>query len=167
MIDSEYCYTLARYNTWMNTRLYAACEGLSDQQRKLDRGAFFGSIHNTLNHILFGDTAFMARFTGEPATVPELGEVLHDSFSALADARASLDKRINAWSQTLTHDWLTTTLTYCSKVDGVQRTLPRWLLVTHMFQHATHHRGQVSTLLNQLGMDIGTTDLPFMPEYSA
>ena len=165
MIDASYCTAMAEYNQWMNERLYAVCDTLEDKERKKDRAAFFGSIHRTLNHILYGDLAFMSRFTGNPNVVPELGVDLHQEFKELWAARSTLDVRILDWTQSLSIDWLSEELTYDSKVDGITRTVPRWVLVTHMFNHETHHRGQVTTLLSQLGIDMGTTDIPFMPKY--
>ena len=88
MIDAQYAKTLARYNQWMNARLYALCDGLGEEVLREDRGAFFGSIYLTLNHILYGDLAFMSRFTGEPAEVPELGVELCSDFAALRQERA-------------------------------------------------------------------------------
>lgn len=163
MVTPEYCQALARYNEWMNSRLYALCATLPDEEVRTDRGAFFGSIYATLNHIAYADLAFLARFTGDPAVVPELGADLFGGFAALRAARAALDARLLAWTATLGEPWLSESQTYLSKVDGATRTRPRWLLVTHLFNHQTHHRGQVTTLLAQLGLDVGSTDLPFMP----
>ena len=73
---------------------------------------------------------------------------------------------IQAWSP-LSASWLAETLTYKGKIDGKTRTVPRWMLVTHMFNHQTHHRGQVTTLLSQMGLDVGSTDIPFMPQFDA
>jgi len=165
VITSSYCSSLADYNQWMNTRLYETCNALSDAERKEDRSAFFRSIHSTLNHILFGDLAFMSRFTGDPDTIPELGKDLYEGFDELRQARIGLDDRMVRWAATLSEDWLGQQLTYESKVDGVTRTVPRWILVTHMFNHATHHRGQITTILSQMGVDYGTTDIPFMPGF--
>ena len=163
MISRDWCTTMARYNAWMNTRLYALCATLDDEERRRDRGAFFKSIHSTLNHIVYADLAFLSRFTGDPPEVPELNVDLYTEFGALQAAREALDARIESWCATLDADWLAQELTYTSKVDGKTRTLPRWLLVTHLFNHQAHHRGQLTTLLTQRGLDIGTTDLPFMP----
>ena len=166
MISVHYCHTMAQYNSWMNDRLYDTCATLPDTERKKDLGAFFGSIHNTLNHILYGDLAFMSRFTGDPAQVPELGVELYDDFTELKSARSTLDRRISDWSLTIADDWLNEQLTYTSKVDGESRTVPHWVLVTHMFNHETHHRGQITTLLSQMGLDMGSTDIPFMPVFN-
>jgi uncharacterized damage-inducible protein DinB len=164
MVTAEYCQTLASYNEWMNSRLFALCATLPDDELQADRGAFFGSIYATLNHIAYADLAFLARFTGEPAVVPELNVELFGGFAALRGERAALDRRLLAWTATLTSDWLADSQTYVSKVDGATRTRPRWLLVAHLFNHQSHHRGQVTTLLAQRGLDVGSTDLPFMPE---
>ena len=163
MIDSNQAALMARYNRWMNERVYAVCAELDDEARLRDRGAFFGSIELTLNHILYGDLAFMSRFTGEPAEPPPIGERMEADFAALRTARAALDARIEAWASALTAPWLAATLSYVSLVDGRTRTFEHWVLVTHMFNHQTHHRGQVTTLLSQSGIDIGSTDIPFMP----
>jgi len=165
MITVEYCRMMAEYNGWMNERLYQCCLSMEDAERKKDRGAFFGSIHGTLNHILYGDLAFMSRFTGTPKDVPALGVDLYDDFSDLEHARQEMDTRIKHWAKDLTPDWLEQTLTYRSKVDNRARTAPHWVLVTHMFSHETHHRGQITTLLSQMGLDMGSTDIPFMPRF--
>ena len=163
MITVEHCQLMARYNRWMNGKLYACCDGVDDAERKRDRGAFFGSIHATLDHILYGDLAFMSRFTGDPPEAPELGVTQYEDFGELRRVREALDARIEDWAATVTDGWLREILTFVSKVDGAEKTYPHWVLVTHMFNHETHHRGQVTTLLSQMGIDIGTTDITFMP----
>jgi uncharacterized damage-inducible protein DinB len=162
MITADYCQTLARYNEWMNSRLYALCATLPEAELRADRGAFFGSIYATLNHIAYADLAFLARFTGEPKVVPELCADLFGGFAALRAERERIDQRLLAWTATLTPEWLAEDLSYVSKVDGATRTRARWLLVAHVFNHQAHHRGQVTTLLSQQGLDVGSTDLPFM-----
>lgn len=165
MIDPAYCRLMAEYNAWMNDKLYAACAALPPADLHEDRGAFFKSLYLTLNHIAYSDLAFLSRFTGEPAEVPPLGQDLFGGFERLRAERLALDARLADWSASLTTDWLALALTYTSKVDGRERTVPRWVLATHLFNHQTHHRGQVTTLLTQRGIDIGATDIPFMPRY--
>jgi uncharacterized damage-inducible protein DinB len=157
---------MAEYNEWMNRKLYAACGLLTQADLLEDRGAFFKSMYLTLNHIVYADLAFLSRFTGEPPEVPPLGEDLFGSFDRLRTEREALDARLKDWAASLTTDWLVLPLTYISKVDDRKRTVPRWILVTHLFNHQTHHRGQITTLLSQRGVDIGSTDIPFMPTYS-
>lgn len=158
---------MAEYNHWMNSRLYAICEKLPSSDLHADRGAFFKSIYGTLNHIMYADLAFLSRFTGDPAVAPEIDTDLFGSFERLHSERTQLDARLLDWSETLSSQWLTETLSYKSKVDGLVRTFPKWILVTHTFNHQTHHRGQVATLLTQLGIDVGSTDIPFMPHLQA
>jgi len=166
MIDRAFCLTMAQYNEWMNRRLYASCATLPPDELTRDRGAFFGSIQATLDHIVYGDLSWLSRFTGVPADPPALGVPLHADFTALRTAREALDRRLLAWAGDLADDWLRGTLTYTSQIDGLTRTVPRAVLATHLFNHQTHHRGQVTTLLSQVGIDPGATDLPFMPTFS-
>ena len=163
MITADHCHLMARYNRWMNGKIYGCCAEMSDAERKRDRGAFFGSIHATLNHIFYGDLAFMSRFTGDPPEPPELGVILHEDFEELRRAREALDAHIENWASALTAEWLGEILTFVSKVDGKEKTYARWVLVTHMFNHEIHHRGQITTLVSQMGVDIGSTDITFMP----
>jgi uncharacterized damage-inducible protein DinB len=165
MITASHGQLMAQYNDWMNARMYALCASLPDAELHKDRGAFFKSIYATLNHIVYGDLAFMSRFTGHPSIVPEPGADLFGTFGRLRAERAALDQRILVWSESLSPAWLAESLTYASKIDGRTRTVPKWVLVTHMFNHQTHHRGQVTTLLAQMDLDIGTTDIPFMPQF--
>jgi uncharacterized damage-inducible protein DinB len=155
--------TFARYNQWMNEKVYTVCAGIDDAERKRDRGAFFRSIHGTLNHLLFGDRAWMGRFTGKRYEIKPNGVDLYDDFEALRAARIEMDQDILDWTADLTEEWLAGELHWTSGLDGQTRTRPRWMLVSHLFNHQTHHRGQLTTLLCQLGYDVGATDLPWMP----
>ncbi len=163
MIDRDVCQVMARYNRWMNERLYALCDGLEDDERRRDRGAFFGGIHATLDHIVYGDRAWLARFEGREDEMPTLGRLLHESWPELLRARRALDAEIEAWAAGIEPGWLAGPFRYRSQTDGIERTLPAWVLVVHLFNHQTHHRGQVTTLLSQLGLDPGVTDLPKLP----
>lgn len=163
MRDVELYQTFARYNQWMNGKVYAVCAEIDDGERKRDRGAFFKSIHGTLNHLLFGDRAWMGRFTGKDYAIAPMGVDLYEDFADLRAARIAMDEDILAWSAGLTEERLSENLSWTSGVDGVTRSRPLWLLVSHMFNHETHHRGQLTTLLSQMGHDIGPTDLPWMP----
>ena len=163
MIDVEYCRLLARYNRWMNERMYAALAALPDDERKRDRGAFFGSIHRTLDHVLWGDRMWLGRFNGNAHAVPAYGADAHPDFAELARERDAADRDILGWAGTLTQAWLDGTLEYRASSDGKLRRVPAWIAATHLFQHATHHRGQVTTLMKQAGVDPGVTDLPYLP----
>lgn len=156
-------YTLmAEYNEWMNRRLYELCAQIPDEIRKQDLGAFFKSIHATLNHLLFGDLVWMGRFTGNPCSF-KIGEEIYRDFSELRSAREEKDKEIIEWVKTLDETWLLSPLHWTSISDGKKRVVPHWKVLSHMFNHQTHHRGQLTTLLSQQGYEPGVTDIPFMP----
>jgi uncharacterized damage-inducible protein DinB len=163
---------LARYNQWMNGKLYALCATLPDEERKRNLGAFFGSIHGTLNHLLLTDRAWLGRFTRDPTVatsldhcgqpIPytgKLDQVLYDDFALLRQERAKTDTAIEAWLGSLSDVALAAPLSYRTSA-GVPCKHPLWWAVTHFFNHQTHHRGQLTTLLFQLGHDPGVTDFP-------
>ncbi len=165
MIDVPFVRTMARYNAWQNQSLYGCADRLSDDERRRDRGAFFGSIHGTLNHILWGDRIWMHRLAGFPRPEGGIRESpgAIASWAALKQARAALDEAIRAWADTLDGVWLAGELAYYSAAAACEIRKPRGLLVTHMFNHQTHHRGQVHCLLTQCGLMPDDTDLPLMP----
>lgn len=167
MIDAAYCAVMADYNQWMNRSLYAVCAAMPDADRRKDCGVFFGSVHDTLNHLLYGDRSWLGRFTGEPFAVTVIGQELYADFEELRAQREATDTRIIEWAGALMSDWLRAPFTYTSNVDNRTRTLPAWLLVTHLFNHQTHHRGQLTILLSQLGYDAPLTDLPWLPRLDA
>jgi uncharacterized damage-inducible protein DinB len=167
MITPAHPQTMARYNLWQNQSLYGAADRLPDTERKRARGAFFESIHGTLSHILFGDQAWMHRFTGTtPAptvkTIAESATAMPD-WLELKAARAAFDAVIIGWADGLTQRDLDGDVTWYSIALGREVSRPRWLLITHMFNHQTHHRGQVHCLLTQNGLKMDATDLPFGP----
>jgi uncharacterized damage-inducible protein DinB len=163
MIDAEHCQMFAAYNGWMNRKIYESAARLNDAQRKEDRGAFFGSIHATLNHLLWGDRLWLSRFNGKTYPVGKIGVDLYDDFAELLEARRALDDDLGAWAATVTEAQLAGTLTWFSGVAQREFSRPVWLCVSQMFNHQTHHRGQVTTLLKQAGIDPGITDLPWAP----
>jgi len=163
MVSVEYCQLLARYNRWMNERLYAVVEEFSFEERTRDRGAFFGSMHRTLNHILWGDRIWLARFLDQRYTEPAYGADTYPDYAQLTREREATDTVILDWAGQLTPAWLAGTLEYRRASDGGVRRLAAWVAATHLFQHATHHRGQLATLIKQAGKDPGVTDLPWMP----
>lgn len=161
-VTAAYCHLMAEYGHWMNQNLYQVCANIPDSDRRRDLGAFFQSIHGTLNHILFGDRVWLGRLTGEPFR-QSVGEEIHADFDELRRQQEITDRKILAWCETLDNDWLLKPFVYSSNIYKQTRVLPTWVLVTHMFNHQTHHRGQLTTLLSQLGYDLGITDLPWMP----
>lgn len=166
---------LAQYNRWMNQRLYGACEALTDEERKRERGAFFGSIHRTLNHLIVGDQIWLRRLAQcgldndirvsslntQVLDLPagsRLDTVVFDDWKVLRAKREQLDAAIEAWVAEMPEIFLQLTM-YYSNSQGVQRSHPVWQAMTHFFNHQTHHRSQAGTLLTQAGVNIGVTDL--------
>ncbi len=162
-MEPAYVRMMAAYGAWMNERMLERCGGLADEERRRDLGAFFGSVHGTFDHLIYGDIAWMGRFTGSAMPCGPIGDIGHESWSDLAAARRALDRQMKMWADRVSEAWLAESMAYSSAVDGQTRILPRWVLVTHMFNHGTHHRGQLTTLMKQLGIDPGITDLPWLP----
>lgn len=166
MITPAHLQLMARYNRWQNQSIYRAAATLSDQQRKADRGAFFGSLHGTLCHILFGDQIWMHRFAGTPAP---RGSSIKESATAISEwnelvrERVTFDEVIIDWADRLGPNWLEGTTTWASMAVGREITRGNWLLATQLFNHQTHHRGQAHCLLTQYGAKPDDTDIPFMP----
>ena len=164
MITSDYVRTMASYNRWQNESLYGAAGTLTDAQRKEQRGAFFGSIHGTLNHLLWADQMWMSRFAGTPKPkapgIPVSTEMF-ESWDDLKRERVAFDQVIIDWAARIGSEWLDGDLTWFSGAAGREVTKPKGLLVTHLFNHQTHHRGQVHCMLTQCGLKPGATDLPF------
>jgi uncharacterized damage-inducible protein DinB len=165
MPPKTYFTTMARYNRWMNERIYDCCAGLSDEERKKDRGAFFNSIHGTLNHILLGDLIWFGRFKAEPFTgFSGLDDELYADFDALRETRIPMDAEIIGFVDALDESRIAGELRYTTVVNPAPRVSPFWFALMHFFNHQTHHRGQVTTLLSQAGIDPGITDLMWLPD---
>ena len=168
MITPAHAQTMARYNRWQNQSIYGAADRLPDVERKRSRGAFFESVHGTLSHILFGDQIWLHRFT-KTSPAPKAKSIA-ESVTAIPDwtelkaERITFDEMIIAWTDAMTPADLEGELSWYSAAMGRDVTKPRWLLVTHMFNHQTHHRGQVHCLLTQNGLKMTDTDMPFMPD---
>ncbi len=149
---------LAGYNRWMNERLYSLCAGLSDEERKRDRKAFFRSIHGTLNHLLLADRSWLGRFTGKEFPIRSLDQELYADFEELRRERAATDTSIEEFCGGLDEDRLASTIEY-GTLAGKRYSHALGPALVHFFHHQTHHRGQVTTLLSQLGIDPGATDV--------
>ena len=161
MITPAYVQAMAAYNAEMNRRLYAAAARLSDAERRAERGAFFGSIHNTLNHLLWGDRTWMSRFDGWDKPAPPLAgnwDLIGD-FEALRSARAEADAGLLGWAASVGQAWLDGRLTWISGATGREVSRPVAILVAGLFNHQTHHRGQVHAMLTAAGQQTGDTDL--------
>jgi uncharacterized damage-inducible protein DinB len=169
MLVAQY-QAFARYNTWMNGRLYELCTRIPDADRRRDLGAFFKSVHGTLNHLLLADRAWLGRFTddrrvgesragdGRVIEVRSLDQHLYEDFDELRRERVRTDADLERWVAGLTPERLAAPLKYRTSA-GAECEHVLWWAVTHLFNHQTHHRGQLTTLLSQLGYDPGVTDM--------
>jgi len=166
MIGKPFVEQMAKYNRWQNANLYRCGNQLSDADRKRERGAFFGSIHATLSHLLWADRMWMHRFAGLPkpaGTLADSGGTCPD-WSDLERDREALDKVILQWAEALDPNWLVGELTWYSGASRMEITRPKWILVSHMFNHQTHHRGQVHCMITQSGVKPQDTDLLLLPD---
>jgi uncharacterized damage-inducible protein DinB len=166
---------MAQYNEWMNQKVYTAAGDLAPAALHQNQRAFFGSIIGSLNHILVADLIWLGRFASHPTLFPALAgvrdtvqaaghqplaldEMMYRDFSELDQARQNLDALIRRWCEELTEEDLDHPLAY-NDTKGVASVRPLGSLLMHFFNHQTHHRGQVTTLLSQAGIDVGVTDL--------
>jgi uncharacterized damage-inducible protein DinB len=170
MTNKAYFSHLAAYNQWMNRKLYEAAAGLPEEELQRDRGAFFGSIFGTLSHIAVGDTIWFKRIANhlpgcaslKPLDdLPMPSSLDHRPRETLADLsvlRTSLDETIIAFCAEVQASQLAGPFEFkTTKGIPIRKLLGDVLL--HVFNHQTHHRGQVTTLFSQLGIDAGPTDL--------
>jgi len=150
---------MAHYNAWANTRLYDAAATVDAEAYHAPRGAFFGSLHGTLNHILVGDRIWLQRFTGEGEVPTSLDAILHDDFAALRAARDEEDARIIAYVEGLDEAAFDSLFSYRTITNPVDVTQPLGPALAHFFNHQTHHRGQAHCLLTQIAGDAPSLDL--------
>lgn len=140
----------AGYNSWANERVYNAAAKLSAEDYRADRGAFFKSVHGTLNHILVADRIWMKRFTGKGEAPTRLDAILHEDLSSLRAARDREDARIAAYIGQLTEEELAANFSYLTIVNPKTVTQPLAPALDHLFNHQTHHRGQAHAVLTGL-----------------
>jgi uncharacterized damage-inducible protein DinB len=168
---------LASYNASMNSKLYAAAATLPKDVLSADRGAFFGSVLGTLNHLVAGDTIWLRRFMAHPSGFPSLQAMVDipapaslshrysDDLDSLQELRMRLDAVIAALAAEVSNEDLAQPLSYRNSRGECRKNFGSLLL--HFFKHQTHHRGQASTLLSQSDVDIGVTDLlEWIPEHA-
>lgn len=166
----EHIRLMAEYNRWMNRKVYETAGKLSAEQLRENRGAFFGSVLGTLNHLMVADTLWLQRFARalpshaelDPVrqlpTPASLDETLFTELAPLAARRTLIDETILTFAHALSAEELAATLSYKS-IKGLASVRGLHGVLTHFFNHQTHHRGQTTTLLSQFGLDVGVTDL--------
>ena len=166
----EFTQLMAHYNQWMNQRMYEVASRLGAEQLMKDQGAFFGSVFGTLQHIAVADTIWLLRFATHPMGFTSLRKLqdgprptalnqrLFAHWVDLQSYRQTLDATLMAWADEMRPAHWAQPLAYVN-MAGKNQCKAFAPLVTHFFNHQTHHRGQASTLIHQMGVDVGVTDL--------
>ncbi len=165
MISPPYIQLMAAYSEWQNKSIYAAAETLTEAERRLDRGAFFGSIHATLNHVLWGDQLWLHRLAGTAKpSQPDIPSSidLHQDWGLLKADRATTDTAMIEWSRRVTEKDVAGELEWYSGITRSEVRRPKWALVVQLFNHGTHHRGQVHAMLTEAGATPEDTDVQYL-----
>lgn len=163
-MTTEHYLRMARYNRWMNEKLYEICRAMTEEERKQDRGAPFKSVQGVLNHALLADRVWLGRFTAEPFLVQSLDQELYADFDELRRERVITDGVIDNWVSKLTEDVLASSFTFTTIANPATVTMPLWHAAQHFFNHQTHHRGQLTAMMEQAGYDCGVTDILRLPD---
>ncbi|WP_083607511.1 DinB family protein [Thalassospira sp. TSL5-1] len=153
---------MARYNRWQNRVLFDLCDQIGDDARRADRGMFFGSIHATLNHILYIDQRITTLLKGgnPGAFTPTI--IIADDFAELRRQREDMDAYLETLTDPENIGWQDNIRTLAD-VDGIVRDVPLQVLYLQIFNHQTHHRSQITSELHKMGVDYGITDVPLTP----
>ena len=150
---------LANFNTWANTKIFSSCKKLDDTEYKKDRKAFFSSIHGTLNHLLVVDRAYISRIEGKNHDLKSLDQILYENLFQLEEARIKEDKRLVDLVNNLSKESINKEITYKGFETGNQTYTINLVLIT-LFNHQTHHRGQIHNMLSQAGVKPPQIDIP-------
>ncbi len=160
---NDYGRCMATYNSWQNGVLFDLCDQIGDEERRRDRNMFFGSIHNTLNHILYIDLRILGILKTGKAGDYDAHSIVADDFGELKEKRIALDREISMFVDATDHAWQDG-IRELQGLDGVTRKLPRQLFLMQLFNHQTHHRSQITSELHKMGVDYGITDVPLTPD---
>lgn len=163
MISRAYLRELSAHNEWQNDVVFGLCDEIGEEARGEDRGMFFSSIHHTLDHILMVDRAILTYLNSETPPPSSYQDMIWPDWTELKSARREMDLLIKAFAESWDLDWLAGEADVRSPRRPDARFMPRWILVVQMFNHQTHHRSQVTAELHRMGLDYGSTDIPFRP----
>lgn len=163
MIGPEYARHMARYNAWQNQWMFQAADTLTPAQRTEDLHGFWGGIETTLSHLMWGDTLWISRFDGGAG--PEMGLDTSQAYGWATQMaqRPLLDARIAAWAWSTDDSDFAGEIKWFSQAVGREMAMPTTICVMQLFNHQTHHRGQVHHMLTHFGVKTTDTDIPFMP----
>lgn len=164
MISAEYCRLMSRYNTWQNSSLVTAADGLTEIARHENRGAFFHSIAATLNHLYWADALILMRLKGNER--PE--ETVKHSLTHPSDwndfkvLRSNRDEEIEDWAARLIDTELEGMVAWYPGDGSTRIEKPKTLCAAELFNHQTHHRGQVHAMLTAAGAEPEATNLSML-----
>ncbi len=166
MPNQDHALIMARYNLWQNESLTKAAGNISETERRTERGAFFGTIEKTFSHLLWADRIWLSRFEGTDPPAGSIAESISliQRWDIFLTERAALDLRILDWAHKIPPQWFDGDVSWFSGAVGRYVTRPRKTLTAHLFNHQTHHRGQIHAMLTAAGAKPEATDIPFMPE---
>lgn len=163
MISIGYVDEMAKYARWQNENVYQCCEDIGPQERGRDRGMFFGSIHNTLDHICVVNRAILTFLDGAMPLQNPLGQVAWPNWDELKTVRLAQDEALSTGAREWTEAWLEEETVKNDPNAPDLPAIPRWIMVVQIFNHQTHHRSQVTSALHAMGIDYGATDIPWRP----
>ena len=166
MISNQYLRMMSRYNRWQNQWMFHAADQLSANERQMDRAGFWGSIESTLSHIYWGDRMWFSRFDLVDAPDVAIGDSSKfvSNWSDLTEKREHLDKLVIKWSDDFEEGPILGSLEWFSGAANKDVKAPLSMVLPHIFNHQTHHRGQVHAMLTAAGATTQDTDLFMMPE---
>lgn len=165
MITSKFLETMSLYNKWQNESLFRICDELTYEQLIGDRGMFFGSIFQTLNHIIHVDQTIHSFIYTKALPKFDPNFIPHRNYDELKFARLAFDEKLIQESQECSQEWLDEVFEFWSERLNRYRSVPRSFYYVQMFNHQTHHRSQITSELHKMGIDYGNTDLPYNPYY--
>lgn len=163
MITNGYIEEMATFSRWQNDTVYKYCEQIGAKERNKDRGMFFGSIHSTLDHICVVNRSILTLLNGTLPKQNSSGQTVWPDWDELKSIRLEQDDLILRGAREWTETWLSSKMTKRDLTGNDMPAIPRWVMVAQIFQHQTHHRSQVTSALHALGIDYGSTDIPWRP----
>jgi uncharacterized damage-inducible protein DinB len=143
---------LVDYGYWARDRILTVVEGLDAETYTRDMGSSFGSIRDTLVHVYGAEWVWYSRWTGvSPTVLPAPGD--YPDVATLAAAWTDLEHQVRSLIDRLDEDDLDRPIEY-ARVSGPSERSTLGDMVRHVVNHGTYHRGQVTTMLRQLGADV-------------
>lgn len=153
----QYLAKLSRYHRWATEKLFDSVALLSEEQYRSQKGLFFGSVHGTLNHLLLVDQLWLSRIEGQPYPITDLSHEIETDAKMLETA---LLNQCDLWFRTcaaMTDRRLAQNIKFRNVAGEADRMNTADLLM-HVFNHGTHHRGQISAVLVEFGVPVPEMD---------